>query len=263
MCSFQSLLDLDPHRFNRWLADMDWSARTRNAARSALLGLTSWAADYGRIPYNPLPSKLIPKHDEDVDRRRLSRALSKEEFQWLINFLLEPGPCGSRLGHEGPLRAIYYLVGATTGLRWKEIARLTWDMIEFDHPSGPTIIVPAGQYGQRLTKNKKCAELPLTSDLAKVLLQLKSQQCPESSRLFHTEPRIQTWRRDLERARAKWIRDATSVEERKLRAKTTFLAYRDERGRTSRPEMPEDELCDVAKRSGRRCARCPAADTPQ
>ena len=179
-CGVRTILDADAVKMQRWLAESRWAARTRNYARSSVLGLCRWAADYGRAPHNPIPTVLIPKANEDADRRRLSRALTPAEFAAI-------------LAVAAPSRRAYYLIAATVGIRWREIARLTWADVDLDRAR---ITVQASQ-----AKTKRRADLPLLPGTIEALQALRdSGEAHAGGRLFACEPRLRTWNRDLERA---------------------------------------------------------------
>jgi integrase len=173
-CGVTRLAEADAVRMVRWLAEQRWSARSRNYARASILGLLRWASDNGRIPYNPIPSSLVPKASEDADRRRLSRALTPAEFQAILD--------------AAPKRRAYYLMLACTGLRWRELARVTWADVDLE---ACVLTVQAGQ-----TKNGKRADLPLAAPVVKALAAMDRAPGP----IFASEPRLKTWRADLIRA---------------------------------------------------------------
>lgn len=193
-CGVDTLLDFHPQAANRWLADHDWATATRNAARYAVTSMTRWAHDFGKIAYNPLPPALIPKGDPNADRRRLSRAMTTDEFWQLIGWLRNPPAMDrpSRFAKQAPIRAAFYLIAANTGLRWREIARLTWGMVDLD---AGAIDVPAGQ-----TKNRKRAELPLAGVVIDALQRIMPDDAKPGVKIFSAEPRLKTWKDDLVRA---------------------------------------------------------------
>jgi len=69
-CGAKRILEIDAHKVNEWLRGLGLSARSKNARRTAMLAFCRWAADFGRVPRNPLPSGLVPTFDENADRRR-------------------------------------------------------------------------------------------------------------------------------------------------------------------------------------------------
>lgn len=204
-CAVDCLRDADAARLDRWLADMDVSARTRNGYRSAVLGFVRWAVDYGRLPFDPMPSRLIHRADEDADRRRLSRAMTRAEFDALMGAV--------------PLnRRAFYATAAMTGLRWREIARLRWSALD-----GDLLDVPAGQ-----TKNRQRAELPVVGELMAVLDEYRAERTGD--RMFNAEPRIRTWRHDLVRAGVCGLVDEAAPVTRRYDARN-LTKYVDDRGR--------------------------------
>lgn len=186
-CAVHRLADADAHRLNRWLTEQTaWSARTRNAARTAVLGLCRWASDYGRIAFNPCPPGLVMRANEDADRKRLSRALSVAEFT-------------AAIGQAPAHRRAFYLLAGCTGLRWLEIGRLTWGDVDLE---AGTLTAQAGQ-----TKNDRRADLPLPRAVADALADHHALQTNRTGkrplpgdRIFKAVPRIKTWKQDLARA---------------------------------------------------------------
>ncbi len=190
VCGAQRLLELDPVRVNRWLSDLALSARSKNYRRTSILAFCKWACDYGRVPRNPVPSALIPRFDEEADRRRLSRAMTADEFGRLLDSLRHPG---KHMRKRGMLeRRAFYLVAGNTGLRWVEISRLRW--CDFDLDEG-VVIVPAGQ-----TKNGRSAELPLAPQVVEALRGIRPLHCEARAQVFQSQPQLRTWQCDLERA---------------------------------------------------------------
>lgn len=177
-CDLRSLAEADAARLNRWLTDLGRSARTRNAARASVLGLCRWAADYGRIQFNPCPAGLIPKSNEEADRRRLSRAMTPAQFEALLK-------------GTTPRRRAFYLLAGTVGIRWSELARARWVDVDLDVMA---IEVPAGQ-----SKTKRRADLPIHDRPRSALLAIRSDR-PASAAIFGSAPTHRTWIRDLERA---------------------------------------------------------------
>lgn len=204
-CAVDCLRDADAARLDRWLSDMDVSARTRNGYRSAVLGFVRWAVDYGRLPFDPMPSRLIHRADEEADRRRLSRAMTRAEFDALMDAV--------------PLnRRAFYAMAAMTGLRWREIARLRWSALD-----GDLLNVMAGQ-----TKNRKRADLPVIGELAAVLGEYRAER--DGAVMFDAEPRLRTWRHDLVRAGVCGLIDDTIPAARRYDT-ANLIGYVDDRGR--------------------------------
>jgi len=197
-CSAKRILEIDAHKVNEWLRGLGLSARSKNARRMAMLAFCRWATNFGRVPRNPLPSGLVPAFDENADRRRLSRAMDREESETLFATLLDPekigGHCHNGAGYQRRARErrAFYIVAASTGLRWREVARLRWGDLDLD---GRVVVVPAGQ-----TKNGQRAELPLFGPVVDALRELRPDDAQPTDRVFSAEPRLKTWKADLRRA---------------------------------------------------------------
>jgi len=197
-CGAKRILEIDAHKVNEWLRGLGLSARSKNARRMAMLAFCRWAADFGRVPRNPLPSGLVPAFDEDADRRRLSRAMDREESERLFAALLDPKKIGAHC-HNGDgyqrmarQRRAFYVTAASTGLRWREVARLRWGDVDLDDQ---VVVVPAGQ-----TKNGQQAELPLVGPVVDALRGIRPNETQPTDQIFSAEPRLKTWRADLRRA---------------------------------------------------------------
>lgn len=246
-CNVTTFRGADAARLVRWLGEQPgWSARSRNYARASVLGFCRWAADFHGLP-NPCPAALVPKSNEDGDRRRLSRALDDDE----VVFLLASGL---------PLyRRVYYTVTLYTGLRWRELARLTWVDVDLD---AHTISISGAQ-----SKTGKGAELPMHPRVVKALRRwriatsnpdrraakgewAKSQREAVPGAIFASEPRIKVWKADLARARARWLARGASEAERERRASTGFLAYLDARGRQADRKAARMSFITALKRGG-------------
>lgn len=210
-CGVGSFAVADPGRAVRWLSDQGWSARSRNYARSSILGFCRWAAEYHRLA-NPCPAALVPKSSESADPRRPSRALAPAEIVYLLASV------------RAPDRRAFYAIAIYTGIRWRELRRLDWRGLDL---GAGLIVVSAGQ-----SKTGKAAELPLAARAARALDRWHAHLGrPASGPIFDREPRVKTWWADLDRARARWIARGASEAERSSRASSTFLARLDERGR--------------------------------
>ncbi|MCC7408860.1 MAG: tyrosine-type recombinase/integrase [Phycisphaeraceae bacterium] len=203
-CSFNRVIDIDPHRVNRWIAELDLSARSKNAYRAAVLSFTRWAFDYGRAPRNPLSSRLVHRYNEKTDPRRPSRALTQEESQKLFAALINKDRMlgerekGDRLLAQARERRAFYLLAANTGLRWREVARLTWADVRLDRAE---VVIP-----DQKTKTKKGATLPLIPEVVDALAELRPSLMMHGAvqtaqqKIFSNVPTHATWKHDLIRA---------------------------------------------------------------
>lgn len=162
--------------------------------------------------------------NQDIDRRRIRRPLSTEEF----NVLIEKTPANKqrRPRPSGPDRALIYVVAVYTGLRRNEIASVTPASFSFD-TNPPTITVEAG-YSKRRQKDV----LPLRRDFAERLREwiAGKPDVKATDRLFaigggRTSDMLQ---QDLTFAREQWIEESETDDERERREKSSFLAYEDD-----------------------------------
>jgi integrase len=163
--------------------------------------------------------------NEELDRRRVRRPLSMEEFARM----LDAAEAGPELQHvSGPDRAVLYIVGAYTGYRRNEIGSVTRQSFDFDSVP-PTLTVLAGH-----SKHRRTDILPLRKDFAERIrdwIAGKPDLSPDQPLFDIRDKRTaEMIRKDLNAARAKWIKDARCVEEREGREKSSFLAEEDEHG---------------------------------
>ncbi len=160
------------------------SVATRNEYLQRIKQLSRWASRRGMLDGDPL--QVIERMNADRDRRRVSRALTFDE----VDTLLEATPC--------PIRRAYYLVAVRTGLRWGEIAALTWGQVDWENG---WLVLRAED-----TKSGRADELPLSTDVMEALVWLRESDdlygrtIQVDSRIFPTTPTLRTWKKDLERA---------------------------------------------------------------
>lgn len=215
------LSDLEPNRVEMFLQDLSTSgksARTVNHYRSDLVAFMNWCVKTRRIPHNPL--SVITKLDESMDRRRIRRALTHEELAHLLEVAAEQDKLYASC-HR--VRYPIYLIAAYTGLRRNEIRSLEWR--DFD-PEAKTLRIR-----KEVSKAKHEDTIPLHAQVFDILLGMHKQGEKPKNRIFTQMPTIQTFYKDLTRARAKWIDAANSQEDKKRREKSDFLKQRDSEGR--------------------------------
>ena len=207
----ERLVHLEPNAVSRHfqcLKHQGLSARTINASRAAVVAFVNWCVKSGRIAENPLG--IIPKLDEQKDRRRIRRAMSDAE---LIRLLDAAGP-----------RRLVYLTAALTGLRRGELRKITWGDVDL-----------AGRYLRvRLGVGKAAREdvIPLHEQVLEALREAKSSDAKPADRVFRTMPTIRTFYLDLERARLAWIaKSGHDANERKRREQSDVLTKVDSAGR--------------------------------
>jgi integrase len=167
----------------------------------------------------------MSKMNEQTDRRRVRRPFSPEELTLLIQ-AAEQGPVFQCI--PGPDRAVLYIVGAYTGYRRGEIGSVTMRSFDFDSDP-PTLSVEAGH-----SKHRRTDLLPLRQDFADRIrdrIASKPGLSPDQP-LFEIADRrtADMVRIDLEAARAKWIDEARTEDERQECEASSFLKYVDEDG---------------------------------
>ncbi len=196
--------------------------RSFNKRLTALRGFTRWLVKERRLAADPLTH--LGKRDEDVDRRRVRRALDGEEIGRLID-AAATGPV--RFDLAGEDRAMVYRVAVHTGFRRGELASLTPHSFDLDSDP-PTVTVAAG-YSKRRRQDVQ----PIREDLARVLrpwLEKKSASAQLWPLPRETAEMIQA---DLRSARARWITEAADPSQRRQRQASDFLAVLDGEGRVA------------------------------
>jgi integrase len=167
----------------------------------------------------------LSKMNVELDRRRIRRPLSMEEF----GYLLEAAYTGPDVQHiAGPDRAVLYIVGAYTGYRRNEIGSVTPRSFDFDSDP-PTLTVQAGY-----SKRRRTDILPLRQDFAERIrdwIATKPDLASDEPLFKVADKRTaEMIVKDLDRARAQWIGEGVDAEDRARREKSSFLAYQDEHG---------------------------------
>ncbi len=159
------------------LRDLGRSARTMNFARQIVVAFMSWCVKKKRAESNTL--KVVPKLDEDRDRRRERRPLTDDEFARLLAVASEYG------------RAAWYLAAALAGLRRGDLMRLSWADIDFENGS---ITISEG-------KAKRTDILPVHPQLASELRRLHAERLPmPTAKVFPTAVTAATVAKDFLRA---------------------------------------------------------------
>jgi integrase len=173
------------------------SARTHNVYLMRTSAMLNWAVKRRMAVTNPL--LVIDKLSEQGDKREVSRAITPEEF----NRLIEKTPDEDR--------KLYYLVAGRCGLRWSEIRRLRWQDIDLENG---WIRLDASN-----TKSRRGDSIPLCSD---VLAALKARP-KRMGTIFDSSPTIRTWKSDLERAKIEYDNEHGQVDRKSLRK--TFCTH--------------------------------------
>jgi integrase len=160
-----------------------------------------------------------------IDRRRVRRPLSPEEFARLLESV-EKGP--SRQSLTGPDRVIVYILACYTGFRRNEIGSVKAHSFNFDSDP-PTLTVEAGY-----SKRRRTDVMPIRVDLAKRI----QDWLASKKKLDSTNPLVNVAlkrtaempKKDLAAPRAPWITESPNAEERQRRERSSFLKYQNDQG---------------------------------
>ncbi len=203
--------------------------QTVNHYLQVVKSFLNWLTINEMLIRNPLLG--MAKLNARLDRRHDRRALSEEEFSLLIR-AAETGP--PSWGLIGPDRAMLYVLAAWTGFRKGELGSLTLRNFKLDGEI-KTVTIEAS-YSKRRREDTQI----LHPDLVEYLQDWLTQRNPKPDEiLFPISARTCKVERatskmikfDIESARAFWIDEAATDEERKTRAASDMLTYRDSRGK--------------------------------
>ena len=138
-------------QYIRGLVDRGRSARTANFVRQIAVAFASWCVKTRRLESNPL--LVVPKLNEENDRRRVRRPLPDDELARLLAVAEEHG------------RKPWYLTAALGGLRKGDLQRLKWSDIDLEQG---TITIRGG-------KSKRVDVIPLHPQLADEFKRLRDE----------------------------------------------------------------------------------------
>ncbi len=219
----------DVQRFLANLRDEGLSVQTSNHYLRAIKCFTRWLTINRRLRSNPLDG--LAMLNVRVDRRHDRRALSRDEFTWLIK-TAETGP--PAVGLCGRDRAMLYVLAAWTGLRRGELGSLRRQSFQLNR-NPPTVTVEAA-YSKHRREDKQILHPDVVQRLRRwlsdrrpapgeILFAISERTCGIDRRT--SEMMLQ----DLRAARNIWIEEADSEKERRRREVSDFLKYRDSQGR--------------------------------
>lgn len=202
-CKFTRIDDISASRVQTFLMDLRATGRSiasSNHYLRAIKMFTRWLVKDRRSPEDRLA--YLSQMNVNVDRRRIRRPLSAEEFAKLLT-ATHNGPTIQNI--SGPDRAVLYLVGAYTGYRRNEIGSITVQSFNFES-APPTLTVEAGY-----SKRRRRDVLPLRSDFAeqiKMWLDSKGPLRPDQL-LFNVTDRstANMIKKDLQRAGIPYVDD--------------------------------------------------------
>ena len=202
------------------LLEGDLSKQTATHYVRAVKAFSTWLWREGRCRDDRLGP--LRGYNAAEDRRRERAALSDEEIKRVVRAALE-GPDVE--GVAGDVRGMAYVVAVSTGLRANELRSLTPESFALD--AAPPVVVVAARSSKRRKRDRQ--ELP-----PRVVPLLRSWLSgrPEGKAVFPL-PRAtaRMLRADLSAARAAWLDEASTPQERQRREESDFLAYIDAEGR--------------------------------
>ena len=174
-CGWKYIKDVSADSFVKWRAKQNLSPKTLNEYLASIRTLLNWMLKFERLERNPLLA--VTKVDSNGEQTRPRRAYTHEEMIRLLDV------CGPR--------KVIYLMAVHTGLRHKELKQLEVEDLHLD-ADPPFVNVRAST-----TKNKKVAMIALHPD---VVAELRKLPLVPGGKVFATVPKIDTLKRDLERA---------------------------------------------------------------
>ena len=216
--------DIDVNRVKRYLAERrkgGLSIESTNHYTRRIKQFCRWMVKSRRAAENPV--EALSTLNARTDRRHDRRAFATDELCCLIS-ATHDGPV--RRGVSGPVRSMTYRLSAETGMRANEIRTLVVGAFNLD-PQRPTVTVRAAY-----SKHRRDDVLYLRPALAAVLRQHFANKLPTAPAFKMPEPSavVRVLRMDLTDARAVWLGEAETPEDRHECEQSMFLVYRDDAG---------------------------------
>jgi len=205
------------------------SIETSNHYLRTIKSFCRWLYLNKRLVENPLLA--LNKLNSRVDRRHDRRALSKEEFQLLINAAETGPPVTGILGID---RAMLYLIACFTGLRKGELGSLTKESFNFDNEKCATVTVEACY-----SKHRRQDILPLHPSIVQKLKDWLAMKNPQANELLFPitqrcggveRKSAKMIRFDLNAAKTFWVAESATPDEEKQRLESDFLQYQNKKG---------------------------------
>jgi len=161
------------------LAGKDLAPKTINDYRAAVFGFCRWLVEVAKL-LESNPVAPVPARQRRGDVRKVRRALRPDEARTLLGV--------------APKRAMFYRVQMLSGLRVGELRALQWRDVDLD--SDRPAIIPRAE----TTKSKRSDPIPLQTELADALRQMRPAFAQPTDRIFRTVPTLTTFKADLARA---------------------------------------------------------------
>ncbi len=224
-CKFARITDIQASRVQLFLADLRKKGRSIQTAKHYLRGakqFCAWLVKDRRANENRI-AYLEPGNVE-TDRRRIRRALSADEVQWLLRVTVRSETTFRYLTGED--RFVLYYVALGSGLRASEVASLTPE--SFDLDAGTPIVVVEAANSKRRCRD----EQPLQADVVEIVRNYLADK-PAGERLWPgswNQRAADMMKADMADARAEWIEAAPSGPARANRERSDFLIYCNDAG---------------------------------
>jgi len=223
-CEFTSITGIDAGKVSAHLNTLragGMSARAIDCRLAAIKSFTRWLHLSDRLHSDPLKAVRRDTKAVNADPRRKRRAMTGDELARLID-AAERGP--ANLGMTGTDRAMLYRVAAGTGFRASELASLTPGSFALD--GDPPTVTVAAAYSKRRRDDVQPIR-PGLADLLRDWLHGRKRDRP----VFTVRRPAEAVRADLRRARAWWLREGKTRQERRERRQATFLREYDDAGK--------------------------------
>lgn len=225
-CKFNSIDDLSASAVQAFLSEKrreGFSINSINHYQRAIKMFSRWLIRDRRNNDDRLAH--LSAQNPAIDRRRIRRPLSPDEFSRLLD-ATQNGP--KRQSLTGSDRVIVYILACYTGFRRNEIGSVTAHSFNFESDP-PTLTVEAGY-----SKRRRTDVMPLRSDLAKRIqdwIATKRKLDPTKPLVKIAKKRTaEMLKKDLALARKAWLKKSPNEQERQRREQTSFLTYQNDQG---------------------------------
>ncbi len=236
-----SLASIDAHDLTTHLSERSeerrTGTRTFNAAATAWRAFGRWCVRSNRLAANPLAG--IGGLSMEGDRRRIRRDISTDELARIIDAATRSPSVtvekaikknGERrrvkVRMNYPERAWAYRIAAGTGFRAAEVASLTRESFDLDADT-PSVTVAAA-----FSKRKRQDTQPIREDLADLLRPWLASKAPGARVCPLPDGKAGLLlQADMDAARAAWIDEARTPDERAKRIKEDYLRHTDKADR--------------------------------
>mgnify|MGYP002623655415 FL=1 len=279
-CGFIFWRDVSPAAVHNWLKDQRalgaFQAGTSNGYIGAAVSFCEWLVRDRRAKDNPLKHiELVNTVDDETYDRR---AMTFEEFRVLVSATEKSPHVYRRL--TGRDRAALYLLAFYTGFRAGELESLTPDSFDLSGDPPSVTVKRAYSKGRRSSKSQQRKRQddiqPLRADLAEYIGQWLATD--PQTRTRRPPPRrgsptarsqaahdkyddkllASSWknraasnlRNDMAEARAAWIDDAKTAEDRTAREQSDFLCHVDDGGEVLDFHGVRHSFCTALDRVG-------------